>query len=133
MEETNLLQSLERVNAPPDFEQKVLAGVRSRKMARERRRRTLGLSFAGAAAVLIISLISLNILVFQKKSPAGTEGLTTSVLESPAAGQTMIRGDLIPIIEAVDYSGEIRGSSVDPQSIYILEQVSDTSSTEIIY
>jgi hypothetical protein len=39
----------------------------------------------------------------------------------------------IPITEAVDYSGEIKEKTKQPQTIYILEQVSESTDTHIKY
>jgi hypothetical protein len=39
----------------------------------------------------------------------------------------------IPIIERVDYSGEIRSTRQEPPTIYLLEQCSDNANREIKY
>lgn len=125
MEEFELLKKLERVKAPPDFEQRVMASLAPRKERKSRRLRYLRFSFAGAAAAVVIALISVNIFVFEKK---GSPELTLAKKEIPTTfekGATLSQTEVIPIIEAMDYSGEIRSVSYEPETIYILEQVSD--------
>lgn len=131
MEEFNLLKKLERVKAPPDFEQKVMAQLSLRR--RQIKFRTLRLSLAGAFSAIVVLFIVVNVFFLPQKSPlkflGGEKGISSSLQER---GITVER-DFIPIIESVDYTGEIRSVSPDPYTIYILEQVSDETSAEIKY
>jgi len=125
MEDISLLNKFGRVKAPPDFEQKVQAALSLRKKTKPQMARALRLSFAGAAAAVLICFILLNVFVLQKKSPVALadKGLVT---DSTAR-------EFIPITEPVDYSGEMRSVSYEPETIYILEQISEASYKEIKY
>ena len=129
MEESSLLEKLARVKAPPDFEQKVLAQLSLRR--RQLRTRTLRLSLAGAFSAILVLLVAINILFLPGKGLVKLTGLEEDLSSPLSRGQQLAPRGYIPIIEAVDYQGEIR--SGDPATIYILEQVSDETSTEILY
>ena len=133
MEELNLLEKLERVKAPPDFEQKVLNLLSERKAKRRLRVRNLSLSFAGAFAVLLVCFIVLNVFVLQRKESIDFSGLEREAPASLPRGETYRAREYIQIIEAVDYSGEIQRPSAESQTIYILEQVSEKSIEQIKY
>ncbi len=131
MEESSLLEKLTRVKAPLDFEQKVLAQLSLRK--RQLRARTLRLSLAGAFAALLVLLVAINIFFLPGKGLVKLTGLEEDLSSPLSRGQQLAPREYIPIIEAVDYQGEMRSVSRDPATIYILEQVSDETSTEILY
>jgi len=133
MEELNLLEKLERVKAPPDFEQNVLNLLSARKEKKRARVRNLGLSFAGAVAVLLVCFIVLNVFVFRGKGTLDFSGLEKETPTSSPRGETLRAGDYIPIIEAVDYSREIQRPSYESQTIYILERVSEERLEQIKY
>lgn len=133
MEEHKLLEKLERVKAPPNFEQKVLNLLSERKAKRRLRVRNLSLSFAGAFAVLLVCFIVLNVFVLQRKESADFSGLERGTPASFPRGETYRAREYIPIIEAVDYSGEIQRPSAESQTIYILEQVSEKTIEQIKY
>jgi len=133
MEELNMLEKLERVKAPPDFEQEVLNLLSERKEKRRLRVKNLGLSFAGAFAVLLVCFIVLNVFVFQRKGPADISSLERGVPAGAKKGETLRARNYLPIIEAVDYSGEIQRPSYESQTIYILEQVSEERLEQIKY
>ncbi|MCK7479546.1 MAG: hypothetical protein M0C28_21035 [Candidatus Moduliflexus flocculans] len=40
---------------------------------------------------------------------------------------------LVPVYETMDYASEYRNAHPQPRTVYILEQVSETVSSEIIY
>jgi len=132
MEEMDLLKKLEKVKAPPYFEQKVMARVSLRKKTEERRPVALRLSLAGAFATLLIAFVLLNIFVLQKKAPVGVADIKKG---APAAAEIVpaASGQIVSVIETLDYSSEVRSRSNEVQTIYLLEQVSDTTSQEIIY
>ncbi len=130
----NLLKKLERVKAPPDFEQKILAQLSLRKR-RKLRIKYLRLSLAGAFSASLVFFIAVNVFILPKKGPLEVADLEKG-LASPSTfqrGGEPEKGEIIPIIEAVDYAGEIQSASWEPQTIYILEQVSEVTSTKIKY
>ena len=134
MDELNLLKKLERVKAPPDFEQKLLAQLSLRKR-KKLRARYFRLSLAGALSAALVFFIVMNVFILPKKSPVEFADFEKG-LSSPSTfqrGEEPRRGETIPIIEAVDYSGEIQTLSREPQTIYLLEQVFEGTSTEIKY
>jgi hypothetical protein len=132
MDELGLLKKLEKVKAPPGFEQKVMARISLRKRSLRTRRTVFRLSLAGAFASLLVVFVLLNVLVLQKKSPLGVADLKKAV--PPVSGTVQSStGRMIPVIETLDYSTEVRSRSYEPQTIYLLEQVSDTTSKEIKY
>ncbi len=134
MDVPNLLKKLERVKAPPDFEQKILAQLSLRK-GRKLRIKYLRLSLAGAFSAALVFFIVVNVFVLPKKGPLEVADLEKG-LASPSTFQGRgepRKGETIPIIEAVDYAGEIQSASREPQVIYILEQVSEGTSTKIKY
>jgi len=134
MDVPNLLKKLERVKAPPNFEQKILAQLSLRKR-RNLRIKYLRLSLAGAFSAALVFFIVVNVFVLPKKGPLEVADFEKG-LASPSTfqrGGEPGRGETIPIIEAVDYAGEIQSASREPQTIYILEQVSEGTSTRIKY
>ncbi len=134
MDVPNLLKKLERVKAPPDFEQKILAQLSLRKR-RKLRIKYLRLSLAGAFSAALVFFMAVNVFILPKKGPLEVADLEKG-LASPSAFQGRgepRKGETIPIIEAVDYAGEIQSASREPQTIYILEQVSEVTSTKIKY
>ncbi len=132
MELNNLLKKIEKVEAPPHFEQKVMAelSLRKRSLARKLRWR---LSFAGAFSAAAILLVVIGLFVLPERRP----GEMVSVEKSaPSAIERQDRRrvtDYIPIVEAVDYTGEMRTVQDQPPTIYILEHVSESTDTKIIY
>ena len=129
MEESSLLEKLTRVKAPPGFEKKVLAQLSLRR--RQLRASTLRLSLAGAFSAVLVLLVAINIFFLPGKGLVKLTGLEEDLSSPLSRRQQLAPNGYIPIIEAVDYQGEIR--SGDPATIYILEQVSDETSTEILY
>jgi hypothetical protein len=133
MEEFELLKKLERVKAPPNFEQKVMTQLSLRKERKSRRLRYLRLSFAGAAAALVVAFISVSVFVLQKKGPAELAQVQKEISPAFQKEEALSQREVMPIIESVDYSGEVRSISYEPETIYILEQVSDVVYKEIKY
>ncbi len=134
MDVPNLLKKLERVKAPPDFEQKILAQLSLRKR-RKMRIKYLRISLAGAFSAALVFFIAVNVFILPKRSSLEVADLEKG-LASPSTfqgGGEPRNGETIPIIEAADYAGEIQSASWEPQTIYILEQVSDGTSTKIKY
>lgn len=130
MEELDLLREWGQVNAPQDFEQRVMTRLAQRKRKRVRVRR-FSFSLAGAVSAAAMILVVLNFFVLTDRGAQDYLGLKKAV-------PTDFRGpqeerDFIPITESVDYVGEIRSLRSEPPTIYILEQVSDRTDTKIKY
>lgn len=129
MKELNYLKKLEKVDAPSDFEQRVLAQLSLRKRSEIRGRR-LRLSFAGAFGAVAILVIAAGLFFLPQKGDLRYSGLEKSFSsEYSGYGQQ----NYIPITESMEYAGEIRSKAKQPNTIYILEQVSDTTDTRIKY
>ncbi len=134
MDVPNLLKKLERVKAPPDFEQKIMAQLSLRKR-RKRRIKYLRPSLAGAFSAALVFFIAVNVFILPKKGPLEVADLEKGLASASTfqGGGEPRNGETIAIIEAADYAGEIQSASWEPQAIYILEQVSDGTSTKIKY
>ena len=127
MSEWDVFKSLDKVKAPPDFEQKVMAQLSLRRRLERRRRLVRRWSMAGSFASLAAVAVLLNVFVFQGRSPStvaekGKGPAPASSLVQPAAAERTV-----PIIETLDYRTEMRGGSSEPGTIYLLEQISDTA------
>lgn len=132
MELNNFLKKIERVEAPPNFEQKVMAELSLRKRTSARNMR-LRLSLAGAVSAAAVLLVIVGLFMLPERRPAEVSSIQRS---APSAlerqDQRRVR-DYIPIVEAVDYTGEVRTVQNQPPTIYILENVSESTDTKIIY
>jgi hypothetical protein len=124
MEEHELLRRLDRVTAPPGFEAQVRALLVRRREARPRelRLRAFRFSLAGAAAGLLALFVVLNTVVLRP----GASLAGRAVRDSGAL-------DALPVMETVDYRREAKTASLQPQALYILENVSYASNTPIRY
>jgi hypothetical protein len=132
MEELNLLEKLERVKAPSDYEQRILAQLSLRKRKKIRVKH-LRFSLSGAFSAALVVFVVLNVFVLSKKSPVEFTDLEKGFSRAFQREETLRRGATIPIIEAVDYIGEMNIHSSEPRTIYILEQVSERVSSKIKY
>ncbi len=121
MDVERYLQGLERVSAPPGFEQAVLAGLKERQKARVRLRR-LEFSLAGAAALILAAVI-----IF---SPSARK---SSVESMASLGQEEQPGRVVHVVEPLNLRREMRRTSDDSQTVFILEQVSDNWVQQISY
>jgi hypothetical protein len=140
MDDTSLsvLTKLDRVAAPPEFEDRVMSALIGRRasLVQDRRSRLLRYSLAGAAAFLLIGFLALNVFVSQRPDAALLAGFE-SLDGRDAAGRRIS----LPITETMNYRREIlnaasasnSGSSSSPSTVYILEQVSDSPSKYIKY
>lgn len=121
MDPERYLKNLERIAAPVGFEAAVLARVREKKERRVRLRR-LEFSLAGAAALLLI-----GILIFSpglRKSPVSTiAGI------SPEERQERV----IHLVEQLNLRQEMGRAASESQTMFILEQVSDSWIQQISY
>lgn len=131
MEEFNLLKKIERVKAPPNFEQKVLTQLSLRR--RQQKTRYLRLSLAGAFSAIVVLFVIINIFILPQKSSVRLVGLERGLPPGFQKAEPMPQREFIPIIESVDYTREIRSVSDEPSTVYILEQVSEETSIEIKY
>jgi len=123
MEELSPLEKLGRVKAPPDFERRVMD-----RLAHLKRTKApaalfgLRLSLAGGLTALLICFLLVNVFVLQKPGTLADRNRelapARSVVTSAPAGQ------VIPVMESMNYSQEVRGLAADPKAIYILENVS---------
>jgi hypothetical protein len=135
MSEWDIFKQLDIVKAPPDFEQKVMAQLSLRKRLERRRRVVRRWSMAGTFASLAAVVVLLNVFVFQGRGPStvaekkgkGPAPASSSLIQPAAAERT------VPIIETLDYRTEMRGASSEPETIYLLEQISDTTPRGIRY
>jgi hypothetical protein len=127
MDELSLLKKLQRVKAPPDFEQRVLARLPLERQAAGRRWPVLGLSLAGAFASLLAVFIGLNVFVLRQQAPVAASKIEAGAVRAAAQQQ------LIPVIETFDYGAEFRSPAPDSGTIYLLEQVSDTAPRGMTY
>lgn len=122
MEGHELLAKMNRVAAPSGFEETVLTKLpAARKELARIRRANFRYAFAGSAALVLVGFFLLNPSLFQKELPltfAEREALTV-----PS----------IPVFETMDYASEFRNAQSQPRTVYILEQVSESVSSEIIY
>ncbi len=133
MSEMDILKKLDAVKAPPGFEQAVMAQLSLRKRLERRRRTAVRWSLAGSLASLAVVFVLLSTVVFRDRTPSGLADRGADYRPSGAMIQRAGADEIIPIIETLDYTTEIRSRSPEPQTIYLLEQVSDTTPREIRY
>lgn len=138
MEELKILRRIDKIKAPQDFERLVLARLeRGTAGGREKAGRPVFLKavLAGAGALLLVGGIYLGLndrlggplpLETAGKDPSGR----SSYGSLPADGRAGSSG-MVPLLETVDYSDEIHGNSRGAQTVYLLEQVSEGSSSGI--
>jgi hypothetical protein len=140
MEELNLLGRLERVQAPPGFERRVLEELAARRTKKHSLQRIFRFSFAGAMAFFLIGFLVLNVFFLERKSQSVVSGLDKRI-SSPQASENIflekskgsVSSETIALMESVDYGREVRSASSRPQAIYLLEQVTDAANTQIKY
>jgi hypothetical protein len=122
MEGHELLAKMTRVAAPPGFEEAVLIKLPAARKERARvRRANFRYAFAGSAALVLVGFVLLNPSFFQKELPLTFAERETLTVPS------------IPVFETMDYASEFRNAQSQPRTVYILEQVSESVSSEIIY
>lgn len=131
MKEYELMNKLERVNAPPGFEQRVMSLLSERKK-KKKRTVVFGYSLAGAFSTVAVLFIILNLFVLPQRAPLDFSGDERGSLPDYQRGLQPSQGT-VPIIEALDYSGEIEALRYGPSAVYILEEVSDKTDARIKY
>lgn len=132
MHEYNIFENIQRVKAPESFEQDVLQLLYERK-TKQGRGRTLRLSLAWAFSAAVAIFLIINFVIIPQRGPsefADLEGEIPAYFERRMPPRSM---ETIPIIERVDYLGEMRSSRQEPPTIYLLEQCSDKTSRTIKY
>jgi len=132
MEESKLLSKIERVEAPPGFEDRVMAALDLRKRKHVRAKR-LSWTFAGACASFATILLVINFGIFPRKSIVKYSELKKTTSAAVAPQYKLNSNKSIPVTESVNYSSEVHNKSRDRGTIYILEHVSESADTRIIY
>ncbi len=132
MEIPDLLKKIDRVEAPLHFEQRIMTELSSRKRERARKTR-IGLTFAGAASAAAIILLVVGLFILPQREPTERMSLEKKSIPSLRRNADLREGNVIPLIEAVDYAGEIRREKNQPPTVYILEHVSDSTDTKTRY
>lgn len=136
MEGHDLLNPMTKVKAPEGFEASVLRRLPSARAERARGRRLAVTRYAlsGAAALLVVGF-----LVFAPSSRepdtvlTSAERLALTATPDFGKGGPSSRSPVIPVYETMDYVSEFRNASPQPRTVYILEQVSDSVGSGIIY
>lgn len=133
MEGFDMLTKWDTVEAPPGFERRVLAELAHRKQRRIRARK-MRLVFAGAG-VPVAALAFFLVTGLSRPNPGRRASIradeSTQLVSPRGAG---LRGvPVIPITEAVSYNQEVQKRHRNPRTIYILEQVSHNTDTEIMF
>jgi len=136
MEGHELLVKMTKVRAPEGFEEGVLARLPAARKERARARRAAWrYAFAGSAALVLVGFLLFNPALTDKDAVltyAEREALTASPMW--ANGASSVDGSRsVPVYERMDYASEFRSAQHQPRTVYILEQVSETVSSEIIY
>jgi hypothetical protein len=137
MEERELLDAMTRVKAPAGFEESVLNRLPAARKARARARRHAAYryAFAGSAALMIAGFLFFNPALFEKETVL-TYAERAALTATPGKGTgapPADRGRFVPVYETMDYASEFRNAQPRPKTVYILEQVSEIPSSEIIY
>ena len=133
MSEWDIFKGLDPVKAPPDFEQKVIARLSLRKRMERRRRVVLRWSMAGSFASLALAAVLLSVFVFESKGPSAFADRGKGPAPSSAFVERASAERTVPIMETLDYRTEMRGRSSEPQTMYLLVQISDSAPREIRY
>ncbi|MCJ7681600.1 MAG: hypothetical protein MUP70_12800 [Candidatus Aminicenantes bacterium] len=93
----------------------------------------LRFSLAGAGAAFVLVIVLVNLFVVPGQSPVDLSNLEKQLATNSIQQRYPAAGTIIPVTEVVDYSREIRSRAGEPPTVYILEQVSNTSDARIIY
>jgi len=130
MEGHEQLAKMTRVRAPEGFEGAVLARLPSARQARARARRAVyRYAFAGSAALVLAGFLVFGPATFEKDTVL-TYAEREALSATPEQGS---RSRIVPVYETVDYTSEFRNVRSQPPTVYILEQVSESRPSEIIY
>jgi len=132
MEESEILKKLPRVTAPPDFEARIMV-----RMAERKRDRTAGAPFrsrlwlAAVPAVLLAAAVAVN--VFWLRRPGTAPGPPAPERAGIFSGAPSRNADVVRITEPMDYRQDLRFFAEEPETVYILESVSDEAHQGILY
>lgn len=136
MDELNILKRLNRVKAPENFERSVLENLARGKNVRAKRLIMRRLVFACSAALVVIGVIVFGLIPSRNKTNAilsekGKIGIES--VEPLSEQDRKIGRQVMPLLETVDYSDEIRSVNFEPRMVYILEHVSEERYSGIKY
>lgn len=132
MQEYDMLDGIERVKAPDDFERNVLHLLFEKKK-KNVKAKTLRLSLAGALSTVAVLIVGINFFILPQRGAVDISGLEGEIPAFFERGVSREGMETIPIIERVDYSKEIRSRRQEAPTIYLLEQCSDKTNREIKY
>jgi len=137
MEGHEQLAQMTKVRAPEGFEGAVLASLPAARRERARARRArYSYAFAGSAALVLAGFLVFGPGAFEKDTVltyAEREALSATPAEGRAGASAASRSRVLPVFETMDYASEFRNVRSQPPTVYILEQVSESRSSEIIY
>jgi hypothetical protein len=136
MEGHELLAKMARVKAPAGFEEGVMAKLAAARKERARvRRANFRYAFAGSAALVLVGFFLFNPSFFRKELPMtfAEREAPTVPFEGGKGISSAKQSRLVPVYETMDYASEFRNAQSQPRTVYILEQVSESVSSEIIY
>jgi hypothetical protein len=137
MEGHELFAKLTKVQAPAGFEAGVLARLPAAREERraEARRARWRYAFAGSAALALTGFLLFSPSPIPEKQDAVlTFAEREALTAAPGKGGSGAdRGRIIPVFERMNYASELRNAQSRPETVYILEQVSEVPSSEIIY
>jgi len=120
MDDERYLSQLDKVSAPPGFEQAVLGRLSKKKKQRSWLKR-LEWGLATAVFLLVVMQLAFQPLLRLGSRPA----------ELASTGQPVVQDRFI--IEPVDLKKEMKNAYEEPQAIFLLEQVSDNWVQQIKY
>ncbi|MBN2199510.1 MAG: hypothetical protein JW747_06620 [Candidatus Aminicenantes bacterium] len=132
MEESEILKKLPRAAAPPDFEARLMARLAERKGARTSgapHRSRLWLAAVPAALLAVVVLVNVVFL----RPPGSVPGPKVSEKAGMHFSGTGRNGDAVRIMEPLNYRQDMRRLSDEPETVYILESVSDGVHGDILY
>jgi hypothetical protein len=130
MEGHEQLAKMIKVRAPAGFEGAVLARLPAARRERQRARRALyRYAFAGSAALVLAGFLVFSPGTFEKDTVL-TYAEREALSATPEQGS---RSRIVPVFETMNYASEFRNVRSQPPTVYILEQVSESRPSEIIY
>jgi len=130
MEGHEQLAKMIKVRAPEGFEGTVLARLPAARRERRRARRALyRYAFAGSAALVLAGFLVFGPGTFEKNTVL-TYAEREALSATPEQGS---RSRIVPVFETMNYASEFRNVRSQPPTVYILEQVSESRPSEIIY
>jgi hypothetical protein len=138
MEGHELLAKMTKVRAPADFEAGVLARLPAARAERTRARQAhLRYAFAGTAALLLVGFLIFSPgRVPEREDAVLSQAEQQALSAGPGKGGAYPAADrsrALPVYERMNYASELRNAQSQPGTVYILEQVSEVPSSEIIY